>query len=88
MIQFDKPTNLNGAELIDELENAGIAVNDLPIVDGNGEFWLDIAPKDADEAAVIVAKHNGTIIPKEPTIADKLASVGLTIDDLKIALGL
>ncbi len=26
--------------------------------------------------------------PTEPTVADKLASVGLSVDDLKVALGL
>lgn len=88
MIKFDKPTNLNGAELVEELQSAGIEVNDLPIVDGNGDFYLDIAVSDADAAKKIVAKHNGTIIAPEPTIENKLASVGLTVSDLKAALGL
>lgn len=36
------------------------------------------------EALAAYAAHN----PKEPTINEKLASVGLSIDDLKVALGL
>lgn len=88
MIKFNKPTNLNGTELVNELESAGITVNDLPFVDGNDDLWLDISDEDKAQAEQIVAAHNGTVIPPEPTVADKLASVGLSIDDLKDALGL
>ena len=90
MIQFTKPQNLNGAELIAELAQIGIVVNDKtsPLVDGDGNFWLDITEADKVKATPIVAAHNGTIIPLDPTINDKLASVGLSIDDLKAALGL
>ncbi len=88
MIKFDKPINLNGTELVDELESAGITVNDLPYVDGNDDLWLDISDANKTQAEQIVAAHNGTVIAPEPTVADKLASVGLSIDDLKDALGL
>jgi hypothetical protein len=40
--------------------------------------------KEADDA---IAAHN-VPEPVEPTVAEKLASVGLSIDDLKVALGL
>ena len=86
MIQFTKPTNLNGAELLAELNAAGIAIENSPSIDGDGNFWLDIAKTDEAKAKPIVAAHNGTIIPPEPTVADKLASVGLSIEDLKAAL--
>ena len=90
MIQFTKPTNLNGAELIAELASVGVIVNvkTSPLIDGTGDFWLDIAEADKAKATPIVAAHNGTIIPPEPTIEDKLASVGLSVTDLKEALGL
>jgi hypothetical protein len=39
--------------------------------------------KQADEA---IAAHNPPA-PTEPTVAEKLASVGLTLEDLKVALG-
>jgi hypothetical protein len=44
---------------------------------------------DASEAELLAAfaAHNPPA-PTEPTIADKLSSVGLSIDDLKTALGL
>lgn len=86
MIQFNRPTNLNGAELLKELKAIGISVKDLPSIDENGDFWLDIADKDKDNAAEVVANHDGTTIAPEPTVADKLASVGLSIEDLKAAL--
>jgi hypothetical protein len=40
-----------------------------------------------DEAEQAIAAHNPPA-PTEPTVAEKLASVGLSVDDLKTALGL
>ena len=90
MIQFTKPTNLNGTELLAELALVGVTLQngtEAPFIDGNGDFWLDIKAADEVKAAPIVAAHNGTTIAPETTVADKLASVGLSIDDLKAALG-
>jgi len=91
MIKFNKPTNLNGAELRKELNDAGVTIsNDLNSVtiDADGDLWLDIANKDQAKAQTIVDAHNGTTIAPEPTVADKLANAGLTVEDLKEALGL
>lgn len=88
MIQFNKPVNLNGAELLDELQSAGVAIDSVPLLDAEGNLWLDIHSKDSSKAEIVVAAHNGTIIAPEPTIADKLASVGLDVNDLKAALGI
>ena len=88
MIQFTKPINLNGTELLTELNNANVTVTGLPLIDDNGKFWLNIAESDITTATSIVAAHNGTTIAPEPTIADKLANVGLSVTDLKTALGL
>jgi hypothetical protein len=88
MIKFDKPTNLNGTELITELVAAGVQISKPPSIDGNGNFWLDIADKDEAKAKPIVAAHNGTTIAPELTVEQKLASVGLSVEDLKAALGL
>jgi hypothetical protein len=87
MIQFTKPENLNGAELLAELKAGGVAIENWPMLE-NDNFWLDIAETDKAKATPIVAAHNGTIIPPEPTIADKLANAGLSVTDLKAALGL
>jgi Ser/Thr protein kinase RdoA (MazF antagonist) len=88
MLQFTKPENLNGAELLNELAANGIACDNPPLIDGEGKFWLDIKPADESNAAAVVAAHNGNTVAPEPTIEDKLASVGLTLPDLKAALGL
>jgi hypothetical protein len=88
MIQFTKPTNLNGTELLTELNAGGVTVTEYPMIDGNGDFWLDITETDKAKAMPIVAAHNGTMVAPEPTIDEKLASVGLSINDLKDALGL
>jgi len=88
MIKFNKPENLNGAELLAELNAAGVEITNPPEIDGAGDFWLDIEAKDQTKAESIVAAHNGTIVAPQPTIQQKLASVGLDFEDLKTALGL
>jgi poly-gamma-glutamate capsule biosynthesis protein CapA/YwtB (metallophosphatase superfamily) len=88
MIKFNKPENLNGAELLTELTNAGVEIQELPYIDGNGDFWLDVKESDKAQTITIVAAHNGTTVAPEPTVADKLANAGLTVEDLRAALGL
>jgi len=91
MIRFEKPINLNGTELLDELANVGIVLDKKEkalLIDGDGILWLDIEPTDEAKAAPVVAAHNGTILAPEPTIEQKLSSVGLSLPDLKAALGL
>ncbi len=88
MITFTKPQNLNGKELLDELAAVGVVVEGLPIDDGAGNLILNIAAKDEAKAADVVAAHNGTTIALEPTVEQKLESVGLSLTDLKAALGL
>ena len=90
MIKFNKPINLNGAELRQELRNAKVDISDdsLSVREISGDLYLDIKPADQSKAETVVAAHNGTTIAPEPTIEDKLASVGLNLEDLKTALGL
>lgn len=91
MIKFNKPANLNGAELIDELANVGIVLdkfNQAPSIDAENNLWLDIDEKDKAKAASVISKHNGNVIPREPSIAEKLESIGLKVEDLKAALGI
>lgn len=90
MITFIKPENLNGSELRQELRDVGIAISDdiFAVSLTDNILTLDINPADESAAAAIVAAHNGTTVAPELTIEDKLASVGLNLDDLKAALGL
>ena len=57
---------------------------DLYICDG---VYYVAGCETQDQADDLIAAHNPTPAA-EPTIADKLNSVGLSIDDLKSALGL
>jgi hypothetical protein len=84
MKTFNKPTNLNGAELKEELKAAGIIV-DMIWDFADGTIGFNTNKKEAES---IVAAHNGTTVAPEPTIEQKLASVGLNLGDLKAALGL
>ena len=43
--------------------------------------------KPTNEAIIAEAERLEALPPVEPTVADKLASVGLSIEDLKAALG-
>ena len=81
---FDKPTNLNGAELKEELAAVGIVVETIR---DNADNTISFETTNEVKAAEVVAAHNGTIIAPEPTVADKLASVGLSLEELKAALG-
>lgn len=86
MIKFNKPENLNGAELLDELTAAGVIVADSPYLDAHGDLYLDIKDSDASKAEKVVAAHNGSVSIKEPSLSDKLATVGLSLEELKAAL--
>lgn len=91
MEQFTKPENLNGGELRDELRAAGVKIGDkydAVMVDDMKVLLLDIDPADKPKASAVVAAHNGTVAEREATIEEKLASVGLSVTDLKEALGL
>ena len=82
---FNCPKNLNGAELKEELAKVGIIVETiLDFADGTIGFECDSRV----EAEKVVKSHNGNILPKEADIQDKLASVGLNVNELKVALGL
>jgi hypothetical protein len=64
MISFTKPTNLNGFELRQELNAAGILISDEPTsvkTTADNLIWLDIAEADAATAQAVVAAHNGTV---------------------------
>lgn len=93
MIKLKKPLNLNGTELRIEFANAGIELlgsfdgeADLYVI--NDDLFINVPENLKDAAASVVAAHNGTVIAPEPTMQQKLANVGLDLNDLKSALGL
>jgi hypothetical protein len=88
MIQFTKPTNLNGLELLEELETAGVLVKGAPLADDNGNLWLDIKSSDQTKTESIVANHNGTVIAPDNKAARQqiLDRLGLTADEAAILL--
>jgi hypothetical protein len=93
MIKFDKPAKLNGSELLDELNAGNVAITTPPLIDGNGDFFLDIAEKDKAKATAIVAAHEGTTeLPDNSAAiaaqkAALLAKLGITEDEARLLLG-
>lgn len=85
MKTFNKPASLNGTELKAELAAEGIIVETIY---DNSDGTISFETNNEAKAASVVANHNGKIVLSEPTVEEKLASVGLNLDDLKAALGL
>ena len=75
--EFDIPANINGEQLKKELGCDEVYIRDEKLIIGG-----DLTEA---EAAAGLAAHIPTPTP-ELTIADKLALVGLSIDELKTAL--
>jgi hypothetical protein len=78
-LTFSIPTQLNGEQLCKELNAEMVYIN--------GDLLYIVGDLTQAQAAAGIAAHKPIPIP-EPTIADKLASVGLSVADLKTALGL
>ena len=88
MIKFNKPENLNGTELLAELNAGQVKITQPPMVDGNNDLWLEIAEKDTSKATTIIAAHNGTTVAPDNTVARQalLDRLGLTSDEAKLLL--
>jgi hypothetical protein len=59
VIQFTKPENLNGAQLLRELAAEKIIVTGKAYLDDNLILWLDLPEKDKAKATGIVNAHIG-----------------------------
>ena len=77
--EFEIPAQINGEQLKTELACDEVYIRDNKLIIG-GELTQS-------QAKAGLAAHV-PIAPIEPSVAEKLASVGLTIADLKAALGL
>ena len=88
MITFTKPKNLNGEELLAELNAGGVSITESPLIDGDGVFWLEIAEADKAKATPIVAAHNGTTVEPDNSAAkaELLAKLGISSDEVKLLL--
>ena len=87
MIKFNKPTNLNGSELLEELNAAGVKITEKPYLDDNGDLWLQIDAKDEVKAKTVVNAHNGnTVAPALSSREAILAKLGLTAEEAAILL--
>jgi len=73
------PAQLNGDQLQAEIGALSVRVN------GN-DLIIDSDKTEAEVLSLVAAHIPAPFV--EPTVADKLAAAGLTLDELKTALGL
>jgi hypothetical protein len=88
MIEFVKPTNLNGKELLEELAAGGVAVTGRPNVELE-ILRLDIKPADKAKATKIIADHNGNTVDVDRSAekAAVLERLGITAEEAALILG-
>jgi hypothetical protein len=89
MASFTKPASLNGIQLKEELRAAGVSISDdsAAVLDSSDGFiHLDIKKADETKAAAVVAAHVGVDSVIELSLDEKLASVGISLAEIKAAL--
>lgn len=88
MIKYNKPKNLNGTELLAELNIGGVSITDLPFIDGDGELWLNTEEADIQKTILIVTAHNGTTVAPDTSAAKAalLAKLGITEEEARLLL--
>ena len=89
MASFTKPSSLNGTQLRAELRTAGVTISDEPnaVLDSSdGLIHLNIKKADETKAAAVVAAHVGVDSVIELSLDEKLASVGISLAEIKAAL--
>ena len=77
-IKINKPAKHVDSLIFQEESNLSLFVE-------NGEWFIGGAQNEKD--ALTALENHNPILPTQPTLNDKLASVGLSIDELKAALG-
>jgi hypothetical protein len=90
MLRLNKPAEVNGIQLVNELRAEGIEIADALKgsigIEGN-KLLVYVNEQHLEKVTEIVNAHIAQPTP-EPTIEDKLSSVGLSLPNLKAALGL
>jgi hypothetical protein len=89
MLSFTKPSSLNGTQLREELRSAGVTITDdtnAVLDSSDGFIHLDIRDADENKAAAIVTAHVGVDSIIELSLDEKLASVGISLAEIKAAL--
>ena len=88
MHTFPMPAQLNGEQLISELNTAGVIVEGLPEDWADGLLRLDIKETDNAKTSEIVAKHMAidSQITKAAEKAALLAKLGITEDEARLLL--
>jgi len=90
MITFTKPAQLNGYQLIDELEAVGVKIKSGTriIINAQGELLIDIADKDKLKAETIIANHVGidVVIDNSAAKAALLEKLGITAEEAVLLL--
>jgi len=92
MIKIEIADVFNGKQLIQEMQEAGVILYEnlagitAVVKEANGEIFIPTSEEFAELAQQVATNH--VAVFQEDTVMDRLASVGLSIDDLKSALGL
>lgn len=84
MIKIPFNKSINGDLLTQEFASAGF-ITDVVVYSGDLIEFNGIDEKDIAEAIQILDAHIAPE-PTEPTVAEKLASVGLSLEELRAAL--
>jgi len=84
MIKIPFNKNINGDLLVQEFTNAGFTT-DVVVYTGNLLELNGLNEADVLMANQILDAHIAPV-PTEPTLAEKLASVGLSLEELRAAL--
>lgn len=92
MIKIQIADIFNGKQLIQEMKDAGVVVYEnlagisAVVKESNGEVFIPTSEEFTELAQQVATNH--VAVFQQDTVVDRLASVGLSIDDLKSALGL
>lgn len=92
MIKIEIADVFNGKQLIQEMQEAGVILYEnlagitAVVKESNGDIFIPTTEEFTELAQQVATNH--VAVFQEDTVMDRLASVGLSIDDLKSALGL